>query len=453
MDCPLTPLDGRYLNKTKELRTYFSENAFFKYRYLVEIKYFIELISVLPELKILKGKTTEINKLLEVYENFNEQDYEIIKKHEAITNHDIKALEYFIQDKFKELKLDEYITFIHFGITSQDINTTANIYSLTEALNNIIIPEIQNIINTLNNLSNDMKSSIMLSHTHGQAAVPTTMGKELYVYKYRLEEQLKLLQNKDLYTSKFGGAVGNFNAHCYAYPDINWNEFADKFINSFGLHRERYTTQISNYDNLSNIFNILKTINNIVNDLNIDSWLYISKGYLIQKVNPNETGSSTMPHKVNPIHFENSEGNICIANSLIEGITRKISISRLQRDLTDSTILRNIGVVLGYCLVSYKSTISGLNKIAINNDFLSEELENNIVVLTEAMQTIMRKYKIKNSYEIVKNISRINTSNIEQKIDCKQKLDNIYNTLSEEAQFELQNLNMLNYIGYSDKFT
>tara|TARA_R110001592_G_scaffold305296_2_gene577903 strand:- start:330 stop:1673 length:1344 start_codon:yes stop_codon:yes gene_type:complete len=444
MDSTLSPLDERYFEKTKELRYYFSEMAFFKYRFYVEIRYFINLIDVLPELNsLVKGKNKIDKALMEYYYCFDKTDYEKIKYYEKITNHDIKALEYYISGIFENNSLTKYIPFIHFGITSQDVNTSANILALKDGINRVIIPELTKISNLLNHYSDEMKNNIMLSFTHGQVAVPTTMGKELRVYKYRLDEQIKNLKEVK-YSTKFGGAVGNFNAHRCAYPDIDWNKFADNLIkNDFFLEREYVTTQISNYDNLCNIFNLIKTINNIINDLNIDCWLYISKGYMTQRINKGETGSSTMPHKVNPINFENSEGNICIANSLIEGVTRKLSVSRLQRDLTDSTILRNTGVLLGYSLLSYKSTLTGLNKINVNKEVLERELKENNIVLSEGIQTVMRKNSIENSYEKLKELTRTG-----EKI-TEEKLKEFISTLPSNVQRELGDLSIENYTGYS----
>ncbi len=288
-----------------------------------------------------------------------------------------------------------------------------------------------------------MSDTTMLSFTHGQPAVPTTMGKELNVYSYRLKQQLENLQNI-VYSTKFGGAVGNFNAHHLAYPNIDWNKFADDFVeNELCLKRELCTTQISNYDNLCNLFNLIKTINNIINDLNIDCWLYISKGYLKQRINENETGSSTMPHKVNPINFENSEGNICIANSLIEGITRKLPVSRLQRDLTDSTILRNIGSIIGYCIISYKSTLEGLNKISLNDEIIKNDLEQNSIIICEGIQTVMRKHIVENAYEKLKKLTRAN-----KKIN-KEDIKKFIQTLENNEKKELLLLNVHNYVGYS----
>lgn len=444
--CPLSPLDERYFEQTKILRKYFNEMALFRYRLLIEIQYFISLIDILPELEdLIKEKDNIMVALMNYYHFFTVDDYKKIKEYEKITNHDVKALEYYIVDIFNNNNLDKYKSFIHFGITSQDINTSSNILALKEGINDIIIPAINDIINILNTYSNEMKSNVMLSFTHGQCAVPTTMGKELMVYKYRLEEQLKNLKNVK-YSTKFGGAVGNFNAHVLAYPNINWENFSDYFIEKvLLLSRECVTTQISNYDNLCNILNLIKTINNIVNDLNIDCWLYISKGYIIQRINNSETGSSTMPHKVNPINFENSEGNICIANSLIEGITRKLSVSRLQRDLTDSTILRNLGVLFGYTLLSYKSTLVGLNKIKINVPLLEKELYENKAVLSEGIQTVMRKHYMDNAYDKLKELTRTND------YISGDTLNEFIDKLPENIKDELKNLTVKNYIGYSGK--
>jgi adenylosuccinate lyase len=441
MDDPISPLDGRYSKKTCELKEYFNEAAFFKYRLLVEIKYFLKLIDVLPELSNLRIHKNNIKEqLYEIYTNFDDNSYKEIKRLESITNHDVKALEYYISNIFLNSGIQSYTSFIHFGLTSQDINTTANMISLKKGIVKCIIPCIEVMMNELVMLSKDMANDIMLSFTHGQPAVPTTMGKELSVFLYRLEEQLINLR-RTKFTTKFGGAVGNFNAHKFAYPDINWEDFGDEFIkNDFGLQREMCTTQISNYDNLCNTLSLLKTINNIVNDMNIDIWLYISKGYLKQKIVGNEVGSSTMPHKVNPINFENSEGNICIANSLIDGITGKLNISRLQRDLTDSTILRNIGVLFGYCLVAYKSSIVGLGKIMVDNDVITSDLNKNKVVLTEGIQTVMRKHGIENAYEKMKELSRG-----ENNFDIEQV---IYSLDDDKVKKDLDGLDVTNYVGY-----
>ena len=434
----ISPLDGRYSTITTDLQQYFSEFSFFKYRLYIELKYFIHLTHVLPELKRINLPDIH-NIILNIWKNFSENDYHSIKKYEQTTNHDIKALEYFIRDKFKENNLERYISFIHFAITSQDINTSANVLALKNAMNEVMIPAIRLIIDILNKHSDSMKDNIMLAFTHGQPAVPTTMGKELSVFVYRLEEQLEYLSSVS-YSTKFGGAVGNFNAHYWAYPNIDWIAFSEIFINELGLKREKVTTQISNYDNLCNLLNCIKTINNIINDMNIDCWLYISKNYFQLSISNDEVGSSTMPQKINPIHFENSEGNICIANSLIEGITRKLPVSRLQRDLTDSTILRNLGSVLGYCLVSYHSSYKGLLRIKINNCVIIKELNNNIAVLTEGVQTILRKYNDTNAYEKLVQLSRKETITM-------QILFTFIHSLPYEQQRDLIQLNITNYKG------
>lgn len=434
----ITPIDGRYQQITQVLSEYFSEFSFFKYRLFVEIMYFIALIDILPELLTIRDVNIK-TKIIKIWENFDKEDYLKIKSLEETLKHDIKALEYFIQDKFIEIDLTDYITFIHFGVTSQDINTSANILSLKNGLINSIIPEMKEIVNAIATFARNTQDDIMLGFTHGQPAVPTTMRKELLVFFYRLKEQIQILENMN-FSTKFGGAVGNLNAHYAAYPNIDWVLFSNNFIESIGLKREQYTTQISNYDNLCNIFNQIKTINNIVNDLNIDCWLYISKNYLKLKKVQTEIGSSTMPQKVNPINFENSEGNICIANSLIEGITRKISISRLQRDLTDSTILRNIGSVLSYSLISYNSTLNGLAKIEINTDIMLDELNDNLSVLSEGLQTILRKHNIPNSYELLHKLSR------GQKL-TKNMLEEFIDTMPCNTKEELRKITLKNYIG------
>ena len=442
MDDPICPLDGRYSNITSELKKYFNEAAYFKYRIFVELQYFLKLISILPELKCYSHKIPTICQIvMKIYNDFDDESYNSIKQIEMETKHDVKAIEYYIRNHFEKNELNTGIPFIHFGLTSQDVNTTANMYCLKLGINESIIPCIEKILTKLDSFCTENKNSVMLSFTHGQPSVPTTMGKEFHVFLYRLKCQLYNLQ-KINYTTKFGGAIGNFNAHKLAYPNINWEKFSDNFIyETFGLKREQCTTQISNYDELCNILYLLKTINNIINDLNIDSWLYISKNYLKQRVVSTETGSSTMPHKVNPINFENSEGNICIANSLIDGITSRLNISRLQRDLKDSTILRNIGVILGYSLISYKSTLLGLEKINVNQEVLNKELDDNCVVLSEGIQTIMRKHGIVNAYEKMKDFTRGTNIN-------NEKLNIFIKSLDDNVQEDLKELNFENYLGY-----
>ena len=437
----ISPIDGRYQQTTRVLSDYFSEFSFFKYRLYVEILYFIELIDILPELEPIKDGDMK-SKIIKIWENFSKDDYLKIKQYEDVLKHDIKALEYLIKEKFDKLGLKEFETFIHFGITSQDINTSANILALKNGLHYCIIPTIQDIITSISLFSYNTKYDTMLGYTHGQPAVPTTMRKEILVFYYRIDEQLQILKEMK-FSTKFGGAVGNLNAHYAAYPNIDWVSFSNNFIEKLGLIREQYTTQISNYDNLCNILNQVKTINNIINDLNIDCWLYISKNYLKLKIISDEVGSSTMPQKVNPINFENSEGNIYIANALIEGITRKISISRLQRDLTDSTILRNLGSVLSYSLISYKSTIKGLSKIEINKEILRTDLHNNLAVLSEGIQTILRKHKVHNSYEILHKLTR--GHNI-----TEEDLHNFMKEMPENIQEDLKRVKLETYIGLSN---
>jgi len=436
----ISPIDGRYYNITKTLANYFSEYSFFKYRLYVELLYFLHLLDVLPELKQINLSLVKLE-IMKIWENFNKADYHIIKQHESILQHDIKALEYFIRDKFNAHGLEKYTSFIHFGITSQDINTSANILSLKESLFSCIIPEISKLTIGIKHFIQNISNDTMLSFTHGQPAVPTTMSKEFQVFIYRIDEQIKIL-NAMPFTTKFGGAVGNFNAHYAAYPDIDWILFADNFIKNIGLQREQYTTQISNYDHLCNILNVIKTINNIINDLNIDCWLYISKGYLKLKSIPTEIGSSTMPQKVNPINFENSEGNICIANALIEGITRKISISRLQRDLTDSTILRNLGSIMAYSLIAYTSTQKGIRKIEINNAIIKKELYDNLSVLSEGIQTILRKHNIPDAYEQLHKLTR-------DKMLNNTTLNKFISTLPHTVRLEVEQLTLDNYTGYT----
>ena len=438
----ISPIDGRYKDITSPLSSYFSEFSFFKYRLYIELQYFNHLIEILPELNIINNETVKIN-ILNIWKKFNETHYNSIKEYESVLQHDVKALEYFIRDQFKILNLEKYVSFIHFGLTSQDINTSANMLSIKDAFFAQLLPTINDMKLLIERISKDM-NHVMVAHTHGQPAVPTTMGKELYVFAYRLEEQLAAIM-KIPFTTKFGGAVGNFNAHYAAYPNVNWNEFADNFVDSLVLKREKFTTQISNYDHLCNLLNIMKTINNIVNDLNIDCWLYISKGYLKLKTVSTEVGSSTMPQKVNPINFENSEGNILLANSLIEGITRKLSVSRLQRDLTDSTILRNIGSLFAYSFISYKSTLKGLNKIDANTGLIQTELDKNKVIIAEGIQTILRKYNVHDAYEQLHKLTR--NSNF-----TDDKLNNFIQSLPIAIQNEMKLIKINNYIGSAGSF-
>jgi len=403
----VSPVDGRYHNTTKELSSYFSEAALIKYRVFVEIEYFIALCDIpLPQLqhfdKALYGK------LRGIYENFTEADAQVIKDTEKITNHDVKAVEYFIKSKFDELGLESYKEFVHFGLTSQDINNTAIPYSFKLAIDEVYLPNIKAVIDQLKAYAEEWKAIPMLAHTHGQPASPTRLGKEIMVYVERLEAQLELFSTVP-YSAKFGGATGNFNAHFVGYPANDWKAFGNNFVNNIlGLKRSQLTTQIEHYDNFAAHCDNLKRINNILIDLDRDMWTYISMNYFKQKIKAGEIGSSAMPHKVNPIDFENSEGNLGIANALFEHLAGKLPISRLQRDLTDSTVLRNIGVPVAHTLIALKSTMKGLGKLLLNETALKAHLEANWAVVAEAIQTILRREGYPNPYEALKELTRTN---------------------------------------------
>ncbi len=404
----ISPIDGRYRNATADLAAYFSEYALIKYRVFVEIEYFIALCEhPLPQLQNLDRNVAE--KLRGIYKNFNQEDAEAIKQIEKITNHDVKAVEYFIKKEFDKLGLQEYKEFIHFGLTSQDINNTAVPYSFKEALANTYYPAIEELVDILKNYVTEWNDVPMLAHTHGQPASPSRLGKEIMVFVERIENQLSLLKAVP-HAAKFGGATGNFNAHNVGYPKIDWKAFGNHFVNEvLGLSRSQFTTQIEHYDNFAAQCDALKRINNILIDLDRDIWTYISMSYFKQKIKEGEIGSSAMPHKVNPIDFENSEGNLGIANALFEHFAAKLPISRLQRDLTDSTVLRNIGVPVGHTIIAIKSTIRGLNKLLLNADALNAHLEANWAVVAEAIQTILRREGYPNPYEALKDLTRTNT--------------------------------------------
>jgi adenylosuccinate lyase len=403
----ISPIDGRYRNTTAELALYFSEYALIKYRVFVEIEYFIALCEhPLPQLQNFDKNVVE--KLRNIYKNFSEADAESIKVIEKTTNHDVKAVEYFIKKEFDNLGLGEYKEFIHFGLTSQDINNTAIPYTVKLALNNTYYPAINELIDILKKYAADWENVSMLAHTHGQPASPSRLGKEIRVFIERLESQLNLLKPIP-YSAKFGGATGNFNAHNIGYPAIDWKAFGNNFVNNIlGLNRSQFTTQIEHYDNFAAQCDALKRINNILIDLDRDMWAYISMNYFKQKIKEGEIGSSAMPHKVNPIDFENSEGNLGIANALFEHFAAKLPISRLQRDLTDSTVLRNVGVPVAHTLIAIKSTIKGLNKLLLNQDALNADLEANWAVVAEAIQTILRREGYPNPYEALKELTRTN---------------------------------------------
>ena len=412
----ISPIDGRYRSKTKPLADFFSEYALIRYRIRVEIEYFIALCELpLPQLKAVSPELFE--PLRDIYRNFSIDDAQRVKDIEAITNHDVKAVEYFIKEKIDALRPvngsstavpASFKEFIHFGLTSQDINNTAVPLSIKEALEQVYYPLIEELIEQLHDYAEQWRAIPMLAKTHGQPASPTRLGKEIMVYVYRLEEQLRALKETPI-TAKFGGATGNFNAHHVAYPDIDWREFANAFVDtSLGLEREQFTTQISNYDWLGAIFDAMRRINTIVIDLDRDFWMYISMDYFKQKIKQGEVGSSAMPHKVNPIDYENSEGNLGIANAILQFLAAKLPVSRLQRDLTDSTVLRNVGVPMGHAVIAFQSTLKGLRKLILNEDRLRQDLDNTWAVVAEGIQTILRREGYPNPYETLKALTRTN---------------------------------------------
>ena len=444
----ISPIDGRYRNKTEELAGYFSEYALIRYRVRVEIEYFIALCELpLPQLENFDHSLFE--SLRKIYLNFSEQDAARVKEIESVTNHDVKAVEYFIKEKIdaiaesKSVDLKAFKEFIHFGLTSQDINNTSVPLSIKEALEQVYIPLIEELVEQLHDYAEEWKNVAMLAKTHGQPASPTRLGKEIMVYVYRLEEQLNALKDVPV-TAKFGGATGNYNAHHVAYPQYDWREFGNKFVSEkLGLEREQYTTQISNYDWLAAIFDAMKRINTIVIDLDRDFWMYISMDYFKQKIKKGEVGSSAMPHKVNPIDYENSEGNLGMANAILAFLSQKLPISRLQRDLTDSTVLRNVGVPMGHALIAFQSTLKGLRKLILNEDKLHEDLENTWAVVAEAIQTILRREAYPNPYETLKALTRTNKKMDEQTIhEFIQTLE-----VSDEVKQELMAITPWNYTG------
>jgi adenylosuccinate lyase len=438
----ISPIDGRYRNTTKGLAAYFSEFALIKYRVFVEIEYFIALCEhPLPQLQGFDKNATE--KLRDIYKNFSEADADSIKEIEKTTNHDVKAVEYFIKKEFDKLGLEEYKEFIHFGLTSQDINNTAIPYSFKMALTESYFPAINELVNLLKKYAADWELIPMLAHTHGQPASPSRLGKEIQVFVERLENQLYLLKAIP-YSAKFGGATGNFNAHHVGYPGIDWKAFGNHFVNDIlGLSRSQFTTQIEHYDNFAAQCDALKRINTILVDLDRDMWAYISMNYFKQHIKAGEIGSSAMPHKVNPIDFENSEGNLGIANALFEHFSAKLPISRLQRDLTDSTVLRNIGVPVAHSLIAIKSTIKGLNKLLLNTDAINAHLEANWAVVAEAIQTILRREGYPNPYEALKELTRTN-----QQVNA-ETIAVFVETLhvSEKVKNELKQITPHNYTG------
>lgn len=442
----ISPVDGRYRRTTDQLHQYFSEASLIKYRVLVEIEYYIALCELpLPQLANFdKGLYGDLRK---IYTEFNESDALRVKEIEKTTNHDVKAVEYFIKEKMDALNLGEQKEFVHFGLTSQDINNTSVPKSIKDALNDVLYPVLEEVISTLNAFADEWKDIPMLARTHGQPASPTRLGKEIYVFVERLQiqfDQLKAIP----FSAKFGGATGNLNAHHVAYPDINWVNFANDLVsNKLGLSRSQTTTQIEHYDNLAALFDGLKRINTIILDLNRDMWTYISMEYFKQKIKAGEIGSSAMPHKVNPIDFENSEGNIGIANALYEHLAAKLPVSRLQRDLTDSTVLRNVGMPVAHSLIAFKSTLRGLNKLLINETAFDRDLENNWAVVAEAIQTVLRREAYPNPYEKLKELTRVNTG------ITKDSIAAFIETLEvdDSIKAELRVITPQNYTGVSHK--
>ena len=438
----LSPIDGRYRSKTQSLAPYFSEEALIKYRVLVEVEYFIALCNAnLPQLS--KVNPSVFDDLRKMYTHFSTEDALWIKETEKTTNHDVKAVEYFIKSKFDALGLQDFKEFIHFGLTSQDINNTAIPLSTKEAFEDVYLPSLISLIAKLKELAIEWKNIPMLARTHGQPASPTRLGKEILVFVERLEEQMRLLFNVP-FAAKFGGATGNYNAHHVAYPTTDWKQFGTEFVEtSLGLHHSFPTTQIEHYDHFAAFFDALKRINTIVIDLDRDIWTYVSMDYFKQKIKAGEIGSSAMPHKVNPIDFENSEGNLGIANAIFEHLSAKLPISRLQRDLTDSTVLRNIGVPMGHTLIAFEATLKGLNKLVLNEIKFEEDLEKNWAVVAEAIQTILRREGYPNPYEALKDLTRTNT------VINKEAIQGFIERLnvSEEIKAELRVITPSNYLG------
>jgi len=439
----ISPIDGRYRGKTEALASYFSEFALIKYRVQVEIEYFITLCELpLPQLKGLNQSVYD--SLRDIYRNFTEEEASRVKEIESVTNHDVKAVEYFIKEQFDKLGgLETYKEFIHFGLTSQDINNTSVPLSIKDALNEVYYPQMQELVDQLHAYAEEWKDIPMLAKTHGQPASPTRLGKEVMVFVYRLERQLDSLKSCPV-TAKFGGATGNYNAHHVAYPEYDWKAFGNKFVaDKLGLEREEYTTQISNYDNLGAIFDAMKRINTILIDMNRDFWQYISMEYFKQKIKAGEVGSSAMPHKVNPIDFENAEGNLGVANALLEHLSTKLPVSRLQRDLTDSTVLRNVGVPFGHIVIAVQSSLKGLRKLLLNEPAIYRDLDNCWSVVAEAIQTILRREAYPHPYEALKALTRTNQAITESSIkDFIEQLN-----VSEEIKKELRVITPHTYIG------
>ena len=438
----ISPIDGRYTLKTEQLQNYFSESALIKYRILIEVEYFIALCE-LPLNQLQDFPTDKFENLRNLYKDFSINSAQRIKDIESITNHDVKAVEYLIKEEFDKLGLSNYKEFIHFGLTSQDINNTAVPLSIKDAFTEVFYPELKNVLEKLKKISEDWKDVPMLARTHGQAASPTKLGKEIYVFVERIENQIKLLNNIP-FTAKFGGATGNFNAHHVSYPSHEWKQFANNFTeNNLGLKRQQTTTQIEHYDNLGALMDCIKRINTILIDLSRDIWTYVSMDYFKQSIKKGEVGSSAMPHKINPIDFENAEGNLGMANTIFEFLSSKLPVSRLQRDLTDSTVLRNIGVPFSHNLISFSSLNKGLEKLVLNEEKIKEDLDNNWAVCAEAIQTILRREAYPNPYEALKDLTRTNSViNKESLSDFIDELD-----VKDNIKKELRKISPFNYTG------
>lgn len=439
----ISPVDGRYRGKTEPLADYFSEYALIRYRVRVEIEYFITLCE-LPLPQLASFDHSLFDRLRDIYRHFDEESAQHVKDIEKVTNHDVKAVEYFIKEEFDKIGgLEPYKEFIHFGLTSQDINNTSVPLSMKEALHDVYYPQVEELIAQLQQYADEWKDVPMLAKTHGQPASPTRLGKEIMVYVYRLTEQLNELKACKM-TAKFGGATGNFNAHHVAYPGYDWKAFANQFVSEkLGLQREQWTTQISNYDCLAAVFDAIRRINTIIIDLDRDFWMYISMEYFKQKIKAGEVGSSAMPHKVNPIDYENSEGNLGMANAVLQFLASKLPVSRLQRDLTDSTVLRNIGVPLGHSIIAIQSTLKGLRKLILNEEKISEDLDNTWAVVAEAIQTILRREGYPHPYEALKALTRTNKKMTEQTIhDFVETLQ-----VSDSVKQELRAITPHNYTG------
>lgn len=439
----ISPCDGRYAKYTQVCQYYFSEYAIQSKRLHIELLYLQELICILPELECVNNRTN-MDKICDIYNNFNIEECEKIQKIEEVVNHDVKAVELYIRDKLIECGLTKCVNYIHFGLTSQDINNITYPVLIKDFITTVYKAQINVIRDKLEKMYSTYNTTIMLSHTHGQPGVPTSFGKEMKVFEYRLGELIGELDTIK-YKCKFGGATGNFNAHIVAYPEYDWKGFADKFVDTFGCSRSQYTTQIANYEDISKIFDLVKRINTVLIDLCQDIWLYIFKDYLQLSVNKEEVGSSTMPHKVNPINFENAEGNLGISNSLFEFISRKLPVSRLQRDLTDSTVLRNVGMSFGYSVIALNNIKNGLNKIIPNKSEMSRDLQKHVVVLSEAYQTVLRKHGIDNAYDKLKEFTRVNASGDITIEDMHTFINNL--DIDDTIKTELYNISVINYTG------